>query len=176
MENIKKYNPKSKLQQVVLAFLVHNIPQLKSMKGIYKVFLTYDENSDGKITKKEMTNVFEKVLHLKNFRKEIDEIFKKLDSDNNGFIEYEEFVRASIDKEILVTDEILKFAFNFFDKDRDGQITAEEIKNTFAKSFKKEVINYDESIINIIKEVDLNNDQKINYEEFKEMMFYMIKK
>jgi calcium-dependent protein kinase len=168
LENIKKYNPKSKLQQVVLAFLVHNIPQLKSMKGIYKVFLTYDENSDGKITKKEMTNVFEKVLHLKNFRKEIDEIFKKLDYDNNGFIEYEEFVRASIDKEILVTDEILKFAFNFFDKDNSGQITLYELKEIFCINQDKEIS--EEVMKKIVEEIDTDGNLQISFEEFKEMM------
>jgi calcium-dependent protein kinase len=167
-ENIKRYNPKSKLQQIVLAFLVHNIPQLKSMKGIYKVFLTYDENSDGKITKKEMTNVIEKILQLKNYRKEIDEIFNILDSDNNGFIEYEEFVRASIDKEILVTDEILKFAFNFFDKDNSGQITLKELREIFCINQSKEIS--EDVIKKIVEDIDTDGNLQISFEEFKEMM------
>lgn len=167
-DNIKNYNPKLKLQQVVLAFLVHNIPQLKSMKDIYKVFLTYDENSDGKITKKEMTNVFEKVLELKNYKKEIDDIFKKLDSDNNGFIEYEEFVRASINKEALVTDEILKFAFNFFDKDGSGQITIGELKNIFCNNQDKQIS--EELMKKIMEEIDTDGNLEISFSEFKEMM------
>jgi len=167
-ENIKKYNPKLKLQQVVLAFLVHNIPQLKSMKDIYKVFLTYDENSDGKITKKEMTNIFEKKLELKDYKKEIDEIFKKLDSDNNGFIEYEEFVRASINKEILVTDEILKFAFSFFDKDNSGQITVSELKDIFCYNQDKQIS--EDVMKKIMEDIDTDGNHEISFEEFKEMM------
>ena len=33
----------------------------------------------------------------------------------SGYIEYEEFIRACIDKNKLMNDEYLKFAFNFFD-------------------------------------------------------------
>jgi len=167
-ENIKKYNPTLKLQQVVIAFLVHNIPQLNTMKDAYKVFLTYDEDSDGKITKQEMTNVFEKVLKIKNCQSEIDTIFKKLDNDNNGFIEYEEFVRASIDKEIFVTDEILRFAFSFFDKDSSGQITFDELKDIFCKGNEREVS--EKVLMKIIDEIDKDGNKEICFKEFKDMM------
>ena len=67
LDNIKKYNPELKLQQVVIAYLVHNIPQLQIIKDAYKIFLTYDENMDGKITKKEMLKVFKNVLKMRLF-------------------------------------------------------------------------------------------------------------
>jgi calcium-dependent protein kinase len=178
LENLKAFSPGKILKRIALAYLVHNNPQNEEVIDAYKLFNLIDKNSNGKISKLELKNGMteftdfdEKESHLFT-----NQIFNKIDGDNNGFIEYEEFVRSCIDEEKFLNEEVIKFSFNFFDKDRDGQITAEEIKNTFAKSFKKEVINYDESIFNIIKEVDLNNDQKINYEEFKEMMFYMIKK
>ena len=50
-----------------------------------------------------MLKVFKTVLHITSKpEEEVDSIFKKLDNDNNGYIEYEEFVRASINKEIFV--------------------------------------------------------------------------
>ncbi len=91
LSNIQKYNPKLKLQQVVIAYLVHNIPQLQIMREAYKVFLTYDENLDGKITKQEMIKVFEKILQVKNPKNEVEEIFKKLDNDNNALKEEKGF-------------------------------------------------------------------------------------
>ena len=48
--------------------------------------------------------------------------------NNNGFIEYEEFVRAAINKEIFITDHILLFAFKYFDKDGSDEITFDEIE------------------------------------------------
>ncbi len=95
--------------------------------------------------------------------------------NNNGFIEYEEFVRASVDKEIFITDNILYFAFKYFDKDGSGEITFDEIEEVFKKSIpdKSKVHN---SLTKIIKEVDVNGDGKISFEEFCRVMKRMLKK
>jgi calcium-dependent protein kinase len=170
LDNINKYNPELKLQQVVIAYLVHNIPQLQIIKDAYKIFLTYDDNMDGKITKKEMAKVFKSVLKMKDTDSEVDNIFKKLDNDNNGYIEYEEFVRASIDKEIFVKDEIMLFAFKFFDKDGSGEITIDELKTVFCigKDKNREV---SEKLLNdLVDKIDTDGNKEISYQEFKDMM------
>ena len=166
--NIKKYNPLLKLQQVVIAYLVHNIPQLQTIRDAYKIFLTYDENLDGKITKEEMLKVFEKILLIKNPKQEVEEVFKKLDNDNNGYIEYEEFVRASINKDIFVKDEILQFAFNFFDKDGSGEITIVELKNVFCLGKDKDIS--EKVFSNILDNIDSDGNKEISFKEFKTMM------
>lgn len=171
LENIKRYNPELKLQQVVIAYLVHNIPQLQIIKDAYKIFLTYDENMDGKITKKEMSKVFKNVLKMSNkVDEEVDSIFKKLDNDNNGYIEYEEFVRASIDKEIFVKEEILLFAFKFFDKDHSGEITIDELKAVFCTGKEKNKEISEKVLDGILEKIDTDGNKVISYQEFKDMM------
>jgi len=169
LANIKKYNPQLKLQQVVIAYLVHNIPQLQSIREAYKIFLTYDENLDGKITKKEMLKVFKNILHINNKpEEEVDLIFNKLDNDKNGYIEYEEFVRASINKEIFVKEEILQFAFKFFDKDGSGEITIDELKAVFCLGKDREIS--EKVLISILEKIDTDGNKEISYQEFKSMM------
>ena len=46
----------------------------------------------------------------------IDNLFKELDADNNGTVEFEEFLRACIDKKEIINDKYLSYAFNFLDK------------------------------------------------------------
>jgi calcium-dependent protein kinase len=169
LENIKKYNPSQKLQQVVIAYLVHNIPQLQSIRDAYKIFLTYDENLDGKITKKEMLNVFKNLLKITSKAdEEVETIFKKLDNDNNGYIEYEEFVRASIDKDIFVKEEILQFAFKFFDKDGNGEITLDELKTVFCIGKDTEIS--EKVLFSILDKIDTDGNKEISFQEFKVMM------
>ena len=95
--------------------------------------------------------------------------------NNNGFIEYEEFVRAAVDKEIFITDNILFFAFKYFDKDGSGEITFEEIEKVFKNSIpdKSKVHN---SLTKIVNEVDYNGDGKISFIEFCRVMKRMLKK
>ena len=46
------------------------------------------------------------------------------------FIEYEEFIRAAIDKEYFLSNNFIKFAFNYFDRDKNGDVTFEEINRS----------------------------------------------
>ena len=94
--------------------------------------------------------------------------------DNDGYIGYEEFVRGAVDKEYFIQPNVLKFAFRYFDKDGDGEITFNEIEELFYESVPDK--NQVHEVLNsIIKEADINNDQKISFDEFSYVMKEMIK-
>ena len=132
-----------------------------------------DVNDDGKINKDELFKGLKNRLRTKNLKKEVDIIFKNLDMDGNGFIEYEEFVRAAVNKEFFVSDEVIDFAFKFFDKDNSGSITYDEIKEIFKDSMIKRS-KEDISLKKIISEVDKNGDGIISYQEFVLVMKKLI--
>ena len=44
------------------------------------------------------------------------------DTDGNGYIEYEEFLAASVDKKALLSEENLMATFNMYDEDGSGEI------------------------------------------------------
>ena len=94
-----------------------------------------------------------------------------MDQDNNGYIGFEEFLISSINKEKILTEKNLKMAFNVFDRDKSGGISQNELKfilgeyNVNAKEhlWKKK-----------IRQIDLNQDGQISYEEFHKMMMDVI--
>ena len=53
---------------------------------------------------------------------EVDKIITAADVDGNGEIDYSEWLMTTINRKQLVTNEKLRNAFNFFDKDGSGQI------------------------------------------------------
>ena len=53
-----------------------------------------DFNRDGKLSKNELKKGFEK---YKFKVKKLDELISRCDADGNGYIDYSEFVTASID-------------------------------------------------------------------------------
>ena len=79
-------------------------------------------------------------------------------------MDYEEFIRAAIDKSIFLTDENMKFAFNYFDKDGKGEITIDDLCSIFSGGVlsKSDL----EKTRNIIKEVSSSHDEKIRFKEF----------
>ena len=174
LENLKKYRKTSTIQETALAYLVHHFPQIKDVVNSCKLFNQIDKSGDGKITKAELFKGLSERYKSKTLEKDVDEIYKNLDMDNNGYIGYEEFVRGAVSKEYFVRDNVLRFAFRYFDKDDSGAITFDEIEKLFYQSIPDKK-NVDDSLKAIIQEVDINNDDKITFEEFCAVMKKMIK-
>eukprot|EP00475_Leptophrys_vorax_P028144 TRINITY_DN40556_c0_g1_i2.p2 TRINITY_DN40556_c0_g1~~TRINITY_DN40556_c0_g1_i2.p2 ORF type:complete len:120 (-),score=28.03 TRINITY_DN40556_c0_g1_i2:460-819(-) len=82
--------------------------------------------------------------------------------DGNGEIDYSEFVAATMQSRGLDNDKNLRAAFDFFDSDRSGYIDIEELADALGADLT--------SLKEILAEVDTNNDGKISFEEFKNMM------
>ena len=69
-------------------------------------------------------------------------------------------------KKKFLDDKVLHFAFDYFDKDKNGIIALSEIKNVF----NQEIEIPEDDFQTVIDEVDINHDGIIDFEEFKIMM------
>ena len=174
VENLKKYKRTSIIQETALAYLVHHFPQIKDVVNSCKLFNQIDKSGDGKITKAELLRGLSERYKSDTLEADVEEIYKNLDMDNNGYIGYEEFVRAAVSKEYFVRDNVLRFAFRYFDKDGSGEITFDEIEALFSQSIADKT-KVHETLVGIIKEVDKNNDGKINFDEFSKVMKRMLR-
>ena len=167
IDNLFQYKYNSKLQELVIAFLVHNLSLTDETLIILKMFRFFNKAGDCKLTKSEFT------LGLYGYKnkEEVDEmadiIFQRLDGDNNGYIEYEEFLRACVDKTKLMTKENLKYAFKFLDHDNTKTLNVKNIIDAFITKPNKEI----ETIFMItLKEVDKEGKGIIKFNEFCELM------
>mmetsp|Transcript_43344 Transcript_43344/g.41750 ORF Transcript_43344/g.41750 Transcript_43344/m.41750 type:complete len:95 (-) Transcript_43344:21-305(-) len=88
--------------------------------------------------------------------------------NNNGVVDYSEFLVANLQSNELLTNEKLQAAFNLFDIDGDGRITLEEIKSLLGTNLDMET-NKD-IWKELMAEGDDNDDGEISFEEFKTMM------
>ena len=173
IKNITEFHAEQKLQQATLAFLVHNLVPREELIVLKEIFYSFDKNNDGKLSKEEFLLGLD-ISKFENeplYRNSIDGLYKNIDADNDGYIEFEEFVRASISKELIITETNLRIAFNVFDRDKSGGISPSELKyllgeyNLHAK---------DNLWNKMIEQIDLNKDGQISYEEFKKMMMELI--
>ena len=175
IKNITEFYAEQKLQQATLAFLVHNFAPKDELDELKKIFFAFDKNGDGKLSKEEfvkgLTNNNSTLNTILKSDASLEGLIKNIDTDNNGYISFEEFLIASINKEKILTEKNLKMAFDVFDRDKSGGISQNELKyilgeyNVNAKEYlwKK-----------MIQQLDLNQDGQISYEEFHEMMMDVI--
>ena len=175
IKNITEFCAEQKLQQATLAFLVHNFAPKEELDELKKIFFAFDKNGDGKLSKEEfvkgLTNNNTNLNTILKSDSSIEGLLKNIDSDNNGYIGFEEFLIASINKEKILTEKNLKLAFNVFDRDKSGGISQNELKYILGEHN----VNAKEHLWQkMIEQIDLNQDGQISYEEFHKMMMDVI--
>ena len=88
------------------------------------------------------------------------------DVDGDGTIDYLEFITTTMHMNRMDREDHLYIAFQYFDKDSRGYITKEELE----QALKNYGMGDQETIKDIIDEVDMDNDGRIDYGEFVAMM------
>jgi calcium-dependent protein kinase len=101
----------------------------------------------------------------------MQDLIYMLDTNNNGYIDYTEFLAGCMKSKIYLKEDHLKIAFSYFDKDKSGFITRDEIRKIMCSNTEEGGLNIPENEIDkLISEVDFNHDDKIDYNEFLNMM------
>ena len=167
LRNLKNYKKSSQIQEIAIAYLIHNHPELEEVDNACKLFATIDKKGNGKITKEELYNGLSPFYKNEKLKDDVNKIFEKLDNGTK-YLEYEEFVRAAIDKSIFLTDDSIKFAFNYFDKDGKGEITIDDLVSIFSGDILQK--NELDKIRKMIKEASPSHDEKIRFTDFCEIM------
>lgn len=102
----------------------------------------------------------------------LEQNFSAFDVNKDGQINFREFVTGLSIVQKGSMEERLKFLFDAYDTDGSGTLTPDEVANIFRASLAStgQPANYAEirqMVDDCFKEIDVNGDGEINYEEFK---------
>ncbi|PWA98668.1 EF-hand domain pair, Serine/threonine-protein kinase Mps1 [Artemisia annua] len=158
----------AQIEEIIKEVDLNNVIATKlseeEIAGLKQMFKMIDTDNSGYITFEELKDGL-KCFGASLDESEIHDLMQAADIDNNGIIDYEEFVAATLHFNKVDKEDSLYAAFSYFDKDGSGYITVNEIQQSC-----KELGMDDAQVEEIIKEVDLNNDGLIDYNEFVAMM------
>ncbi|CAF1074754.1 unnamed protein product [Didymodactylos carnosus] len=143
----------------------------RQMDELRDAFNLFDTDHSGTISSDELKQVLI-ALNYKPTAQLLRKIMKQIDTDGNGVIEFNEFVRVMGDVyERQFTNEEMRRAFQCFDTDGSGFITANELRGVL----KKLNLNItEERISEVMREVDDDADGKISFEEFCKMLQHSV--
>lgn len=159
MDNLISFHSHNTMKAATLTFIGSQLISKKEREELAKVFKMLDKNSDGKLSKKEVKDGYNQHYGKLISDDEIERMFNAVDTDKSGFIDYTEFVVASMNEKALLTNERLTGAFKMFDKDKSGMITPNEIRDVLSAQENR----IPQTVIDaIIKQVDQNGDGEIS--------------
>lgn len=163
LTRLKQFSAMNRLKKIAIRVIAESLSE-EEIAGLKELFKMIDTDNSGHITLEELKIGLEKVgSNIKD--SEINGLMQAADFDNSGTIDYGEFVAAMLHLNKVQKEDHMYAAFSYFDKDGSGYITYDELQQACEK-FGVE----DSQLEEIIREVDQDNDGRIDYSEFVAMM------
>jgi len=140
----------------------------QEIRDLKEVFDAFDADKSNTIDMKELYHAM-KVLGFKVARDEVRDLMAAIDSGNQGSINFVDFLLFIIERQKDSRDvyEEIRQAFKLFDIEGNGKISGETLRNVCAEAglrlSKKE-------IRDMIEIADLNGDDEIDEDEFRQIM------
>ena len=161
---ILKYSKLNLVQKSVINFRAFHMSTAEAQEFI-DIFKLIDENSDGVLTIDEIKNGIKQCkFNFKINEETIIQLFKDMDIDKNGLVNYTEFVSALIDYENNVKNEHLIACFQNYDDDHSGKINFIE----FCRILRPQNEQEKKELKKLYDKYDDNGDGEIDIDEFIE--------
>jgi calmodulin len=151
---------------------VKNTLSEEQIAEFQEAFKLFDKDNNGSITIQELGTVMRSLGQTPS-ESELVDMINEVDADGDGAIDFNEFLvmMAKKMKDVDQEDEY-KEAFKVFDKDGNGYIEPAELKQVM-QSLGETLTDAD--IEDMMKEADTDNDGRVNYDEFVNMMKHRTK-
>ena len=148
----------AKLKRLALNVLSRELTG-KEIRDLKKVFQAIDADKSGKISSAELHRALKP--HLDRDHVDAATIVRAVDVSGDDEIDYNEFLAATMQRNLYQRDDNVKKVFAQLDLDGTGEIT---VKNLV------EITGSKKHALELLNEADVDHDHKISYSEFKALM------
>ena len=167
MKNLSQNKRSSTLKTAAINILVKHLSK-KEVADLRAQFESIDTDGSGYIELSELRAAMERAGNPQT-EADLKSLIETLDYAQNDKINYTEFIAATLDVKSIISKDEKKLLgiFNTFDVDNTGYISKENMKVAFSK-YGREIT--DDEIINVLKQHDKAQNDRIDFTEFKQML------
>ncbi len=169
LNNLQKNKFKNKLKREVLKIFVNRLNE-REIITLKNAFQTIDEEQRGEISCEKLMEVM-KFNGLEHSEAEMREMIKNIkggiETSKNVYLNYTEFISATLDFKTHLDRQKLWNLFKYFDTKNKNYITADDLKEILARGGKRIPV---EELQAMIKEQNLEKEGKLYFEDFCKML------
>ena len=137
---------------------------------LVEAFVLFDKDGGGTITIEEFRSVLKSLGHTAHLEQELKDLMSGLDLDRDGKVTFDDFKRVLQDSTIQNTEQMagqLREAFNMFDTEETGYISAAEMREVLVSLGKKLI---HEEVDDMMRNADVKGEGKVSFVEFVQMI------
>jgi len=172
LDRLRIYKSQHVLKKATLQIIAWRFLDHERLQTMEETFRQLDVNGDGFISVSEIREGLE-LFGVEDMPMDLQQIVDAVDTEGNGTINYTAFLAATTERRSNLLDDVLKAAFDVFDKNGDGKISAAELREVLDPSTAARFCSrpeHAERIAQIIRHADQNGDGQIDFQEFAYMM------
>lgn len=124
---MQNYMDSLQLKRTTLSLIASRIPE-DQIQSLRQAFSKMDANGDGALTYDELRDGLKDIPEINLSDTEIIEAMQVIDSNQNGMIDYTEFIAACLQSYNYLQESHLRSAFAYFDQDNSGTISQDELR------------------------------------------------
>lgn len=160
MTNLRKYQGANSLKQAAQSFIAINTLTPNEKQPFSDIFTYINRSGKGEITQEELTWAFSLVNRAELAAFMAADVFKAVDINQSGFMDFSRFLLASMDYQIAVKSKHLKTAFDLLEPDLNGEIALEDLKAALRSQGNEE----------IWRNETKNGEGRLGFQEFVRVM------
>lgn len=159
LQSMKGFTARNKFKREALRMIASTLGAA-DVANLRKVFHEMDSDHTGSLSFSELADA---VARLGMEDCDVRELMDSIDIDGDGTINYEEFLVATAERQLVNNQNNIWWAFCEYDADGNGKISEEELQKVMKHESPETVRKY-------IDEYDIDKDGMIDYEEFMRMV------
>jgi len=161
LERLLSFRRCTGFEKAILTLVAHQ-SATQDVEHLREAFMELDKAGNGTVSKDELREAIRRDCGgHKMAEADLDDLFRSIDSDCTGKIQYTEWLAATLEPSLLASEQAIKQVYDFFDIEQNGVVSAAELK---------EVLGDDEAASVVMEVGDTDGDGVLSEAEFKKVV------